>query len=225
MDHKREKKLVLDFGGVLTLEQDRLRFKGLLEELRLEPDAFFAAWHRHRPAYDRGLLPRADYWARVTAEASAAGALDGGGLGPGYAEGREARLSGELLERLVAIDLTSFMTPRAPMQALARELLARGTGVGILSNMPPGIGGRWIEAWPWLGGMDCIIWSGDEGLFKPDAAIYELFLSRSGWRPEQILFVDDVAANVSAARAIGFAAHHFIDEGEALAAIRAWFAI
>jgi FMN phosphatase YigB (HAD superfamily) len=223
MDYIRERKLALDFGGVLTLDQDRLRFDALLKELRLEPGAFFAAWHRQRLAYDRGLLPRADYWGRVVAEARSAGTPDARSLGAGYAGGQDAKLSGELIERFVATDLSSFMTPREPMQALARDLLAQGAGVGILSNMPPGIGKRWIEAWPWLGGMDCIVWSGDVGLFKPDAAIYELFLSRSGWLPDQILFVDDVLANVSAARDLGFTAHHFIEEEEALAAIRSWF--
>jgi HAD superfamily hydrolase (TIGR01509 family) len=128
-----------------------------------------------------------------------------------------------LTERLVSADLSSFMTPRAALRDLALELLARGAGLGILSNMPPGIGRRWVEAWPWLADLDCIVWSGDEGLFKPDDAIYKLYLGRSGWRPEHTLFVDDVLANVSAARNMGFAAHHFGDEGEALNAIREWF--
>lgn len=223
MDLIRGRRLLLDFGAVLTLDQDKACFDGVIKELMLEPSAFFAAWHRHRLAYDRGLLPRADYWGRVVTEARSKGKPDAGSLGAGYAAGQDAKLSGELLERLVSIDLSSFMTPREPMQVLARELLARGASVGILSNMPPGIGRRWVEAWPWLGGMDCVVWSGDEGLFKPDAAIYRLFLSRSGWLPEHTLFVDDVLANVSAARDLGFAAHHFIDEGEALAAIRSWF--
>ncbi len=192
-------------------------------ELRLEHDAFFKAWNAHRLAYDRGLLPKAEYWARVLAEASAHAVEQAGALGSGNAAGQGPELNDELLERLVSTDLSSFMTPREPLQALARELLARGVSVGILSNMPPGIGRRWLEAWPWLADMDCIVWSGDEGLFKPDAAIYKHFLNRSSWRPEHTLFVDDVLANVSAARDLGFAGHHFIDEGEALAAIRAWF--
>lgn len=217
MGFQREKKLLLDFGGVLTLDQDKSRFGGLLAELRLEAGSFFAAWQRHRLAYDRGLLPKAAYWALVLAEASGAEASGYEGAG-----GPQA-LDEALAERLVSADLSSFMTPREPMQALARELLARGTGVGILSNMPPGIGRRWMEAWPWLGGMDHIVWSGDEGLFKPDDAIYKLYLGRSGWRPEHTLFVDDVLANVSAARNMGFAAHHFGDEGEALNVIREWF--
>ncbi len=223
MDRIRDRRLLLDFGAVLTLDQDKACFDGLIKELMLEPSAFFAAWHRHRLAYDRGLLPKEAYWNQVLAEALAGGADQAGGLGSASAKRRGPELSGDFIERIVSIDLSSFMAPRVAMQDLARELLARGAGVGILSNMPPGIGRRWVEAWPWLAGMDCIVWSGDEGLFKPDAAIYRLFLSRSGWRPEHTLFVDDVLANVSAARDLGFAAHHFTDEGEALAAIRSWF--
>lgn len=46
-------------------------------------------------------------------------------------------------------------------------------------------------------------------LLKPQAEIYRLLLSRNGLVAEECLFIDDNAANVEGARAVGMAAHHF----------------
>jgi 2-haloacid dehalogenase len=56
-----------------------------------------------------------------------------------------------------------------------------------------------------------IIVSGTEKMVKPDPAIYALALKRFGLRPGEAIFIDDIFENVEAARANGFAAHHFID--------------
>ena len=54
-----------------------------------------------------------------------------------------------------------------------------------------------------------IVVSGDEKLIKPDPAIYTLALERFGLAPGEGLFVDDRLENIEAARANGFAGHHF----------------
>ena len=64
------------------------------------------------------------------------------------------------------------------------------------------------EAWLFDRFRDIVV-SGDEKLIKPDAAIYELALRRFGLRAEEAFFVDDNAANVEAARAMGISAHLF----------------
>jgi HAD superfamily hydrolase (TIGR01509 family) len=51
--------------------------------------------------------------------------------------------------------------------------------------------------------------SSDARARKPSAAIYQSFLDRSGYRPEDILFVDDRAKNVEAALEMGTAALRF----------------
>jgi len=55
--------------------------------------------------------------------------------------------------------------------------------------------------------------SGQEGLMKPDPAIFELACQRFGFGPGEALFVDDSSTNVAAARAVGFHVHHFTDPG------------
>ena len=53
---------------------------------------------------------------------------------------------------------------------------------------------------------DAIVYSHEVGLAKPDPAVYALTAERLGVRPEAIAFLDDVPANVEAARACGWQA-------------------
>ena len=61
-----------------------------------------------------------------------------------------------------------------------------------------------------------VVVSGVERLVKPDPAIFRLAAARFGYNPAAMLFIDDNAANVAAARACGWHAHHFAG-AEALA--------
>lgn len=54
-----------------------------------------------------------------------------------------------------------------------------------------------------------IVVSGDEKLAKPDHAIFTLATERFRVCPDQSLFIDDNAANIAAAKELGFATHHF----------------
>jgi len=62
---------------------------------------------------------------------------------------------------------------------------------------------------PAIAMLEDLLVSGHEGLAKPDPAIFELLIERYRLMPEQTLFVDDVAANVEAARSVGLHAHLF----------------
>lgn len=59
--------------------------------------------------------------------------------------------------------------------------------------------------------FDGIVVSGEECLAKPDPAIFTLAAARFGRAPERMLFIDDNAANIAAARALGWQVHHFQD--------------
>ena len=64
---------------------------------------------------------------------------------------------------------------------------------------------------PFLDWFDGIIVSGREGLVKPDPRIFELFLERFGVPANEVLFIDDSARNIAAARALGMETIHFVD--------------
>lgn len=57
--------------------------------------------------------------------------------------------------------------------------------------------------------FDGIVVSGDERVIKPDPAIYRRLIDRYGLLAEKCLFIDDNAANVAGAEAVGMHAHHF----------------
>ena len=60
-----------------------------------------------------------------------------------------------------------------------------------------------------FGLFDTILVSGDVGLAKPDARIFSLLLRRIGRTAKECIFIDDSAANIKAARGLGFEAIHF----------------
>lgn len=56
-----------------------------------------------------------------------------------------------------------------------------------------------------------IVVSGKEKIAKPDAAIFALAAERFGHDPKAMIFIDDNADNIAAARALGWQVHHFRD--------------
>lgn len=98
------------------------------------------------------------------------------------------------------------------MQALVEELDAAGVPLYALTNFS-------AEFWPPFRARETatfdrfrgIVVSGDEGLTKPDPAIYRLALDRFGLRAEDTVFVDDRADNVEGARSVGMDAVLFTD--------------
>jgi putative hydrolase of the HAD superfamily len=204
---ERPARILLDFGFVLTAPQDTSVFDSMLAEFDLGRNVFLDAWSRHRRDYDEGIIDARAYWMAVLAACGLAQAES---------------LAWTRLDEFVRTDIAAWMRPRLAVHALLEGLLDSGVELAILSNMPPGIGSRFVAAWPWIGKIRLRFFSGDEGYAKPDAAFYRHFLERSGWQPEHTLFVDDTAKNIEAAAVLGFAVHHFIDEAAALEAMRSW---
>ena len=58
--------------------------------------------------------------------------------------------------------------------------------------------------------------SDDEGMRKPDPAIYELGAERIGLAPEDCVFVDDLKGNLKPARAMGMATVHHVTADETI---------
>lgn len=92
---------------------------------------------------------------------------------------------------------------------------------GLLSNSFVGAREREQEAYGYAELVDDIVYSHEVGMSKPDPAIYELACVRLGVRPDETVFVDDVPANVEAAREAGMAAILHRDNEETIAALGA----
>jgi len=95
--------------------------------------------------------------------------------------------------------------------ALIGDLRRRGVRVGLLSNaIPPRQGGdspagRWGRA----GLFDAQVFSYEVGVLKPDPRMYLAILEALSVAAPNAFFVDDAAANVEGARAVGLAAWRF----------------
>ena len=77
-------------------------------------------------------------------------------------------------------------------------------------------GGSGTRLWPMsralypiLDNFDELVLSGDVGLVKPDAAIFDLLVRRRNLEVERTVFIDDSADNVTTADRLGFATIHF----------------
>ena len=82
--------------------------------------------------------------------------------------------------------------------------LQNTVGIGCLSNINVMHWQDQSERWPVLTTFDDHFLSFELGLRKPDRAVFQAVADRLRLRPERILFMDDVAVNVDAARAFGF---------------------
>ena len=92
---------------------------------------------------------------------------------------------------------------------LLHRLKAGGVPVHAISNWSAETFPRAREIFPFLDTFDVLVVSGTEKLVKPHAPIFQRFLERAGVRAEQCLFIDDNAANIATATALGFHTEHF----------------
>lgn len=93
--------------------------------------------------------------------------------------------------------------PIAENVALLARLKAVGRPVYALTNFAADKFEQSRPLWPFLDSFDVAVVSGREGTIKPEPAIFEILLARTGRAAGQLLFIDDSAANVAAARAAG----------------------
>jgi len=178
------KVLLFDLGGVLV------EFSGVREVaplLRLEATEaeIVKRWSRcpHTKAFGLGLLSREDFAERFVRDWE----LD---LPPGHFLQAFRSWSSRLLPG--AAELLASLRPRFRLAALSNsnelhwERNANDLGVNDL--------------------FDLAISSHQVGFCKPDPRIYQVALERLGVPPDQVMFFDDVHANVVAAAQLGMRA-------------------
>jgi putative hydrolase of the HAD superfamily len=181
---------VLDYGNVLSLEQEGESVRRLEGLTGAEAALFAAAYWRHRGPYDRGDLSGEAYWRRVGDE-----------LG--------VELAQERIRELVREDAVSWQRLNERMIRWLRALIGAGVPTAILSNMSRD---SWELARPSFDFVPSLTLSFEVGAIKPEPEIYRACLASLGVEPEETLFVDDRPENVDAARALGMHALPF--EGE-----------
>jgi epoxide hydrolase-like predicted phosphatase len=180
--------LLFDLGGVLLRTEDLRPRTAWERRLGLQPGALERAVFGN-PVSMQSSLGRAESEA-VWAEAALQLGLspqDGDRL-------REDFFAGDRLDQT----LMTFIRSQRPLRK-----------TGLITNIWKD-GRRWLqERWHALDAFDVIIASAEVGLMKPDPGIYQLALERLGIPASEAVFVDDMPANVDAARAVGMHALRF----------------
>ena len=102
--------------------------------------------------------------------------------------------------------------------------IARASGIrtGLLSNSW-GIERYPHDQLPEL--FDAVVISGQEGVRKPDEAIYQIAIERLALPAEEIVFVDDLPGNLKPARALGMITVHHTSAPQTLDELEQHFAM
>jgi 2-haloacid dehalogenase len=109
----------------------------------------------------------------------------------------------ELIEAYYARFDEMMAGPVAGSVEILAELDARGTPLYGLSNFSAETYPLALRRFAFLRLLRDIVISGEAKAIKPDPRIYQLLFGRCGIDPHRAVFVDDVVANVEAARQLG----------------------
>ena len=122
-----------------------------------------------------------------------------------------------LIPPLIAGMPWNVLSPIEAMAGMPDALLARGFGVYLLSNASEMVS-KHREVVPGIERFHGVVFSAEEKLVKPDAAIYRRLTDRYGLNPAECLFVDDIQINVQGAVREGW--QGYVHDGDAQKLIR-----
>jgi putative hydrolase of the HAD superfamily len=181
------KAVAFDYGGVISYYQDGETMKDLADLAGIDVSLMRRIYWDHRPAYDQGLVDGAGYFKMILA-----------GVGV-FADPA-------VIEKLIDRDLASWSAVNPETERLMGDLKKAGLKTAVLSNMVRDFVDRVKENLPVLALPDVAIYSCDVDAIKPEEKIYRILLSRLGCEAEELVFFDDVEANVEGARKLGITA-------------------
>lgn len=190
--------VIFDYGGVLARTVDPAPRAAWERDLGLAPGALTSTVHDRQlwVAAQNGSITSDAHWQAV-----------GEALGLSEAQLRELRASfydGDVLnhELLACID----------------RLRQQDIALGLLSNFSTDLRGM-LETQDLLRRFDHVAISAEIGVMKPDAAAYEVILGMLALPASVCVFIDDLPANVAAARALGIHGIVFEDTTSCLEAL------
>jgi glucose-1-phosphatase len=191
--------IIFDVGGVLIRTQDPAPRRGLERHLGLaageSEELVFGEPMGIRA--QRGEITADALWAWIQQEME----LDSDGITAFF----EQFYGGDRLD----LDLVDTVrTLRGPYQT------------AIISNAMDNLLEMVTYLYPMRDAFDLVVGSAYEGIMKPDRRIYARTLERLGRAPHEAVFIDDMFANVEAARALGMAGIHYQAGLDVAAALR-----
>jgi putative hydrolase of the HAD superfamily len=144
------------------------------------------------------------------------GEFDRGAVSPAEVVQRIARRTGLRPDEVQAVvdAVPASLQPIPASVALMARLRQRGRPMFFLSNMPAPYAEHLEREHAFVRDFDDGVFSSRVQLIKPDPAIFALAAQRFGLPPADLVFVDDVPANVAAAQEAGWQAVLFSDAAQ-----------
>jgi putative hydrolase of the HAD superfamily len=195
--------IVFDYGEVISRRPASLT--ALAELLGVGAEPFEAAYWQFRDKYDRSLSDL-DYWRAISSAA-----------------GSDAAVDEALSARLTAADIAGWSSTDPETIALLAELAADGRNLALLSNAPSSYGPV-FRSREWARPFGHVLVSGEIGVAKPDAAVWQALAYRLGAEPADCLFFDDKKVNVDAATEAGIQGALWSSAAEARVRIKEFLA-
>lgn len=179
--------VLFDFGMVLSAPPDPLAWQRIRQITGFDEDTLQSGYWKFRHDYDRGELNAIAYWHKVA---------DNGGT----------IFNSEQISGLIDADVDLWTQLNQPMIDWAQRLQRAGIRTGILSNIGDAMTEGLLRKLDWLCDFYHCTWSYALRLAKPELAIYQAAAESLNTPPEQILFIDDKAENIAAAKEVGMQA-------------------
>lgn len=150
--------------------------------------------------------------------------FDRGGLGYDDAIRHFANTTGLSAEQTRGlIDATrESLVPIPGSIRLVEDLARAGVHLYLLSNMPASTFDYLVQKHRFFSYFKYLVISGQILLIKPDPAIFEHLVGRTGIVPAESVFIDDLPKNIAAARGCGFHAIQFQDPESCRRELRAY---
>jgi putative hydrolase of the HAD superfamily len=172
--------VIFDWGGVLIENPTEGILRYCREFLGIGTGCMLAAYRKLMPYFQEGKISEEEFWKGVRRRTGAKGAMP------------------------ASLWLTAFeksYVEKKDVFAVAAELHGRGCRTGILSNTEKP-SRPLFDREPYRI-FDPIVLSWEAESAKPQKRIFEVLIETLSMDPSEILLIDDVAANITAAEDLG----------------------
>ena len=177
------KAVVFDYGQVISLPQDQTVIDRIAKRIGVEREKFEPLLWSLRGEYDRGTINAQDYYKQIISR-----------LG--------VNVDDKSIDEIIAMDLESWKNINSGTAALMEDIKKAGYVLGILSNMPHDFLAWARKNIPVLSLPQVSIFSCELNLVKPEAAIYRKLLAALNMEGGEVVFFDDRAENIEAAKVL-----------------------